>query len=189
MKSKEFIIGTLAIVAAIFALLLFSERNQNKKLREENRDLGEDKFKLLKESINQNKGLTPEVKNQIENLISHFKSTHPKVSSELKDVLDQIQNGKDIKAIRDLAKIIENLLKEKYQTEPRFAKLKRITLKPLIEHAKEMCLFNDKLYNAACILHQFRNEESHELAVQDSENIKMAALLGGIEIIVIIKAA
>ena len=118
--------------------------------------------------------------------IEEFKFKHPKVSIELKEVLEQIIEGKDIKAIRDLAKIIENLLKEKYKNEPRFAKLKRITLKPLIDYAKEMCLFNDKLYNAACILYQFRNEESHELAVTDTENMKMVALLGGIEIIVLL---
>ena len=52
-----------------------------------------------------------------------------------------------------------------------------------------MKLFNEKTYNAACILHQFRNEESHELAVEDSENMKMAALLGGIEIIILLRTA
>ena len=189
MKGKDVLIGALVITAGVFIYLFFDERERNKKLLLKNTDLQNDKLNLLKENLNINKEITPEVKRQLLALIEEYKSKHPKVSIELKDVLEQIQEGKDIKAIRDLAKIIENLLKEKYQNEPSFAKLKRITLKPLIEYAKEMSLFNDKLYNAACILHLFRNEESHELAVSDTENMKMVALLGGIEIIVLLNAA
>jgi hypothetical protein len=179
----------LAIVAIVFIYLFFDERQKNNKLLEENADLQNDKLKLLKENLSVNKEITPEVKKQLLALIEEYKSKHPKVSIELKNVLEQIIDGKDVKAIRDLAKIIENLLKEKYQYEPKFAKHKRISLKALIEHAKELSFFNDKLYNAACILHHFRNEESHELAVTETENMKMVALLGGIEIIVLLNAA
>lgn len=189
MSGKNLLIGVLIITAGIFIYLFFEEKERNKKLLLKNTDLQNDRLKLLQENLNINKEITPEVKRQLLALIDQYESKHQKVSIELKDVLEQIQEGKDIKAIRDLAKIIENLLKEKYQNEPRFAKLKRITLKPLIEYAKEMSLFNEKLYNAACILHLFRNEESHELAVTDTENMKMVALLGGIEIIVLLKAA
>jgi len=153
MKGKDVLIGALVITAGVFIYLFFDERERNKKLLLKNADLENDKLNLLKENFINNKEITPEVKRQLLALIEEYKSRHPKVSIELKDVLEQIQEGKDIKAIRDLAKIIENLLKEKYQNEPRFAKLKRITLKPLIDYAKEMSLFNDKLYNAACILH------------------------------------
>lgn len=189
MKGKDVLIGTLGVVALIFICLFFDERDENKKLQKKNEALRDDKLKLLNEKLSGDDEITPEVKRQLNTLIEKYKETHPDVSTELKDVLGQIKEGRDIKAIRDLAKIIENLLKEKYQREPRFTKSKRITLKPLIDYAKELKFFNEKLYSAACILHQFRNEESHELAVKDSENIKMAALLGGIEIIVLLKAS
>ena len=130
MKGKDILIGTLGVVAFVFMALFFDERNSNKVLLEKNDELSDDKLKLLKESINQNNELTPEVKNQIKNLISEYESTHPKVSIELRAVLEQIQNGKEIKAIRDLANIIENLLKDKYRGESRLSKVKRLTLKP-----------------------------------------------------------
>ena len=151
MKGKELL---LSAVAVVFIILFFDERDENKKLKKKNEDLQDDKLKLLKENLDSNDNVKPEVKRQI----------------------------------HELAKIIENLLKERYHKEPRFLKVKKITLKHLIDYAKEFKLFNDKMYNAACILHQFRNEESHELAVKDSENMKMLALLGGIEIIVKLKS-
>ncbi len=187
-KGEDILIGTLAITAGLLAILLLGEKIENKELQEENKKLRKDKFKLLKESLKENEKLTPEVKRQIEDLIIQYENSYPQVSSELKDVLDQILAGKDIKAIRDLAKIIENFLKERYSKDPKFAKLNRVTLKPLIEYAKEIKFFNEKQYNTACILHQFRNEESHELAVKDTENMKMAALLGGIEIIILLRS-
>jgi L-cysteine desulfidase len=189
MKGKDLLLGTFGFIAVIFIVLFFDEKEKNKLLINSNEDLKKDKFKLIEDSINKNKSLTPEVKNQIEKLILEFKNSHPDVSYELRTVLEQIKNGYEIKAIRDLAKIIENLLREKYQNESHFSNAKRITLKPLIDYAKDVNFFNKKLFNVACILHQFRNEESHELNVKDSENIKMAAILGGIEIILFIKAS
>lgn len=183
MKGKDIAITTLVIVAGIFAMLFIAEKLENIELRKKNDDLLEDKLKLLRETLKNKKSISPEIIDQISKLIEYFRKNKPSISKELSDVIIQIQNGQDIKAIRDLAKIIENLLKDKFKNEPRFLKLKYISLKALIEFAKESNLFNDKLYHSACILHQFRNEESHELAVQDSENMKLTALLGGLEII------
>jgi hypothetical protein len=183
MKGKDIAITVLAVVAGVFAVLFIAQKIENIELRKKNEDLFEDKLKLLRETLKNKKSISPEILDQINKLIDYFKINKPSVSKELADILIQIQNGQDIKAIRDLAKIIENLLKERFKNEPRFSKLKIISLKSLIEFAKESKLFNDKLYYSACILHQFRNEESHELAVQDSENMKLTALLGGLEII------
>ena len=183
MKGKDIAITVLVVVAGVFAILFIAEKFENIDLRKKNEDLLEDKLKLLRETLKNKKSVGPEIIEQINRLIEYYRKNKPTVSKELADVLIQIQNGQDIKAIRDLAKIIENLLKERFKDEPRFSKMKIIPLKSLIEFAKESKLFNDKLYHSACILHQFRNEESHELAVQDSENMKLTALLGGLEII------
>lgn len=188
MKGKDIAITALIIVSGVFLLLLFMERNDNKNLREKNDDLQEDKLKLLKDRIDNSTEISTELKKQIKKLIGYYNTTHPDVSKELKDVLIEIQNGQDVKAIRDLAKIIENLLKAKYKSEERFSNTKYIPLKLLIEYAKEKCFFNEKQHKAACILHDFRNQESHELAVDDTENMKMMALLGGIELIFLFKA-
>jgi hypothetical protein len=183
MKGKDVAITVLVVVAGIFAALFIVEKLDNIELKKKNDDLLEDKLKLLRETLDKKNAISPEIKTQIEKLIEYYQKHKPSVSHELRDVLLQIQNGQDVKAIRDLAKIIENLLKDKFRNEPRFINMKVITLKPLIEFAKETKLFNEKLYHSACILHQFRNEESHELAVQDTENMKLTALIGGLEII------
>lgn len=189
MKGKDIAITALVIVSGVFLLLFFLESEDNKKLREKNDDLQEDKLKLLKDRIDNAPEISTELKNQIQKLIKFYNTSHPSVSKELKDVLIEIQNGQDVKAIRDLAKIIENLLKAKYKSEERFCNAKHIPLKHLIEYAKEKCFFNEKQHKAACILHDFRNQESHELAVDDTENMKMMALLGGIELIFLFKSA
>lgn len=189
MKGKDIAITALVIVSGVFLLSFFIERDDNKKLRQKNDDLQEDKLKLLKDRIESSPEISTELKNQIQKLIKFYNKSHPDVSKELKDVLIEIQNGQDVKAIRDLAKIIENLLKAKYKSEVRFCNSKHIPLKHLIEYAKEKCFFNEKQYKAACILRDFRNQESHELAVEDTENMKMIALLGGIELILLFKSS
>jgi hypothetical protein len=187
MKGKDIAITALAIVAGIFVVLFITEKVENARLLKKNDDLQDDKLKLLKDNLESKKAISPEIKNQINKLIEFYRSTHPSVSEELTEILTQIQSGQEIKAIRDLAKIIENLLREKYRNEPKFSGLKRITLKPLIEYAREVHFLNEKLYHSACILCQFRNQESHELAVKDTDNMKLTALLAGLEIIFLIK--
>lgn len=186
MKGKNIAITVLAVVAGVFLILFIKEKKESSELKKRNDDLLQDNLKLLRETLLNRKSVNPDILSQIDRLITYFQNKRPAISKELTDILLQIQNAQEIKAIRDLAKIIENLLKDKYKNEPRFHKSKTITLKPLIDFAKETMFFNDKIYHSACILHQFRNEESHELAVQDSDNMKLSALLGGLEIISII---
>ena len=80
MRTKDIVIGALAIVAIVFIYLFFDERQKNNKLLEENADLQNDKLKLLKENLSVNKEITPEVKKQLLALIEEYKSKHPKVS-------------------------------------------------------------------------------------------------------------
>lgn len=182
MKGKDIAITVLVTVAGVFFILFIAEKLENGLLKKKNEDLMEDKLRLLRESLKNKTKLNPEILSQIERLIQYYKRNKP-ISKELTDVLDQIQNGHDIKGIRDLAKIIENLLKDKFKEEPKFSSHKRIPLKSLIDHAKEINFFNEKMYHSACILNQFRNDECHKLAVEDTENMKISALLCGLEII------
>lgn len=173
---------TLAFAAGIFICLFANERQKGKlkdvmiqRLRKQNRDLVSQK---IKESQ-----IPTDIKTQIQELISQYEGLEEEICNELVSVLSLIEIGEEIKAIKDLAKIIENILKEKYQNEEPFKDKKFVPLAKLIEHAKNSKLLNPKEYNTACILKEFRNEESHRLNVSDTKNMVMVGLLGGIELI------
>tara|TARA_B100001115_G_scaffold182173_1_gene177844 strand:+ start:574 stop:1143 length:570 start_codon:yes stop_codon:yes gene_type:complete len=184
MKGKDIAIGVLTIIAGVLILLLIDEQNRSKKkdlkikgLRKQNKD-------LLTRTLKEKEQIPEDIKSQLIKLIDQYEGVEENVCNELIGVLALIEIGQEVKAIKDLAKIIENLLKEKYKEEKPFKGKKFIPLAKLIEYAKSKSFFNDREYNTACILRDFRNEESHQLNVNDSRNMTTLALIGGIELIV-----
>lgn len=183
MSGKNLLIATLSIVTGILIYFLIEDKMELKAGKKRIKELEEDRFRLIKDSLANSK-LSEEVKSQILKLISEYRNIDEDVSNELISVLSLIEIGQNEKAIKDLAKIIENILTDKFRKEEKFKKFKKyIPLANLIEHAKEVKLFNVKEYNASCILKEFRNEESHKLNVKYGSNWQIIGLLGGIEII------
>jgi hypothetical protein len=140
-------------------------------------------IELLKQSLKNKNQIPEDIISQILTLINEYKGIEEDIYNELLGVLDLIKVGQEIKAIKDLTKIIENLLKDKYKNEEKFKGQKFVPFAKLIEYAKELEFFNLKEYNIACILRDFRNEESHQLNVTDTRNMINIALVGGIELI------
>lgn len=183
MSNKNAIIIGLAIIAGILTYFLIEDQKEIKSGKKRIKELEEDRLKLIKDSLS-NSNLSEEVKNQILKLIQEYKNIDSDISNELISILSLIEIGQNEKAIKDLTKIIENILTDKFKKEEKFKKFKNyIPLSNLIEYANEIKLFNNKEYNASCILKEFRNEESHKLNVKYGNNWQMIGLLGGIEII------
>ncbi len=182
MKKNNVLLIGIALVAA--ALIYYLIENNRKLKFQENRikELEENKIQLIKDSLSKS-ALTEEIKNQVLELINEYKDIDEDISNELISVLSLIGIDQIEKAIKDLAKIIENLLKDNFLNDEKFKNKKFVSLGKLIELAKESGLFNNKEYNAVCVLKEFRNEESHELNVKYGSNWQMIGLLGGIEII------
>jgi hypothetical protein len=183
MSGKNALIVGLVIIAGVMTYFLVMDKKiinyQNKRIG----DLEKDRLKLIKDALSRS-NLSEEVKSQILKLINEYRNIDKDISDELISVLSLVEIGQHEKAIKDLAKIIENILADKFKQEDKFKKFKKyIPLAKLIDYAKETKLFNNKEYNAACILKEFRNEESHELNVKYGENWQMIGLLGGIEIV------
>jgi len=177
------------ILTASLGVMLLYSKAENKKKDQKIQELQQDKLKLLQENLRNSENFSAEVKKQINKLIEDYRKKNASVTIELKKILRFIEAGEDISAIKDLAKVLENLLKEQYLNDQAFLSKKRSpSLKNLIEHAKEVCLFTKRQYNTACILHDFRNQESHELAVQDTEYMKIIGLLGGLEIVLTVNS-
>ena len=181
--SKNAVIIGLSLIAGILIFVLIEDKkklNANKKRID---DLELDRLKLIQESL-KNSNLTNEVKNQISKLITDYENLDENVTNELISILSLIEINQEEKAIKDLAKIVENILFDKFKKEEEFKKFKTfIPLANLIEYAKKIKLFNKKEYNASCILREIRNEESHKLNLKYGSNWQMIGLLGGIEII------
>ncbi|NQY30659.1 MAG: hypothetical protein HRT69_14470 [Flavobacteriaceae bacterium] len=183
MKGKDIALGTVTVIAGILIYLLIGEKNLNKLKDREIKYLKKKNKDLLLKSLNDKNQIPNEIKTQIAELIDNYDGVEENICNELIGVLALIEIGQEIKAIKDLTKIIENLLKEKYKEENEFKKKNFVPLARLIDYAKEKDFFNQKEYNTACILRDFRNEESHNLNVTDTRNMILASMLGGIELI------
>ncbi len=113
MKGKEIAIGALAFIAGIFMLLLVGEIIENNKKDKKIKELRKLNRDLVKKSLLEKKQIPDDIKNQILELINKYEGIEENVCGELINVLALIEIGQEIKAIKDLAKIIENLLKKK----------------------------------------------------------------------------
>ncbi len=184
MSNKDTTILILTAIAGILGYFLIQEANKNKANTKRIKALEKDRLKLMKDAIENSDHLSKEIKDQIHKLIDEYQEIDEEVAKELVSVLSLVNIGQHEQAIKDLAKIIENMLSEKYKDESKFKSFKKyIPLAKLIEHAKEVKFFSSKEYNASCILKDIRNEVSHELNVRYGSNWQVIGLLGGIEII------
>lgn len=192
MKKEQILIGG-GVIIAILLLWLSYELMEKKKLDKENESLKKDRLKLIKEYLKIAKEIPSEIKSQIEKLVTEYEDLDQKVARELLDVLNLIEQKMEPKAIATLAKIIENLLKDKFSEEilngkfsddEEFKKRKKsITFQKAIEYAKSVKFLTDHEYNLTNLLREYRNKSSHELGVKFSKNWQTIAFLTGIEIV------
>lgn len=184
--------GVLAAFAVLITLLFAwyfisnEERHKRKdevikKLRDENYEIKMAYFNLLHKYLSEIKNLPSEVLtelNKLKNDIDHLDlDTH----LELNETIKLVTEGKESKAIRELAKIVENKLKEKVVQDKEFNK--KPMLNNLLVYAKEKGLINSRQFENCDLLRSIRNQESHELAVQVDRCHFGIAVLTGIEII------
>jgi len=177
-------ISSLAVILLIYLWL------NNKKLEEQKakiEELEKDKLLLLKEHLNNSENsLSAELKTQIEKLIEEYQGVSDDIVSELASVLQLININEETKAIKSLAKIIENILKERFEDDTEFKeKKKRCSLANLLSYAKEINIITKHEFSFGWLLKDIRNEESHELNVNSKKpaNWKTIAFFAGIEII------
>jgi hypothetical protein len=191
MKSIRFIdvvIIALVILSLVFFFLFLNEAQKNKlkdkvlrRLMDENDELKRAYLDLLQAYLLQAENTPQEIIKDIERLKEQAVELSKDVHIELGSVIDNVRANKGPKAVRELGKIIENLLKEKAKQDTNFKK--KPTLGNLIEHAKS-CLWikpNEAAY--ASLLHEIRNMESHELNVKVESHKLGLAIYAGIDII------
>ncbi|MDF3026921.1 MAG: hypothetical protein K0S23_1228 [Fluviicola sp.] len=186
--------GKNIVIVVLLGLLLFllgwtmneRERARRKdkmmdRLREENKELKMAYLSLLEKFLKAN-GVEPSVLEELHKLKSEIDEMETEIHVELESVIKRISDGEGTKAVKDLAKIVENTLKEKAKTDESFTN-RRPMLNDLLLYAKEKGLICSRLYENGLKLKELRNLESHELAPSCSKLEIGMSVFAGIEII------
>jgi hypothetical protein len=188
MKFKDVLIGGLIAALLIFAWIALSEKQKSKlkdkviqKLAQQNHQLKLAYVELLEKILAFESKITPDVLKDLEELKEKARYLDELVHVELSEVVDLVKNGKGEKAVRDLGKIIENVLRMRAEKDENFKK--KPTLHNLIEHAGVCNWLNSSEVSVANHIRDLRNEESHQLAVRKPSHEIGFAIFGGIKLI------
>lgn len=188
MKGKDIAIVFLSIIALVVLWLFIDERQKAKRkdeiidrLQDENRRTKMAYLSLLENFLQQTGEVEPNVIEELHRLKSKIDQLDTAVHIELDSVIKKVTEGEGTKAVKDLAKIVENVLKEIAFRDATFTKAPM--LHNLLEYAKTKGLICSRLYENGMKLKEIRNKESHELAPTCSKLEIGMSVFAGIEII------
>lgn len=167
----------LAVAAGFIILWLFIEREKNRKR------IGE-----LQNRLDESEELTLDIKRKLVELINANDKVDPALASELGQIVALLEIKQEETAILKLAKIIENLLKELYKTNPDFKTYtktlkSKVVLADYLEFAKSQGLFSKEDYHLLLLLKMFRNEEAHELNIKKERSRIVAVFIAGLSLV------
>lgn len=187
MKHKDIaIVFSLAIILfLIWVILEEKQRNTLKdkiirRLTVENDLIRGAYLDLLQQHLLLNEETPSEIIKELESLKTKVVDLSRETHIELGSVIDNVRNGKGVKAVRELGKIIEHALKSKVKDDAQFKK--RPTLSNLLEHAKKCNWIKPNEHAYAELIREIRNKESHELNVVEKPHKIGLAIYAGIEI-------
>lgn len=152
----------------------------------------EENLVSFKKFIENNNQLEEEVKKNLTKLVDKYKGIDNKVSNELKAAMSLIDAQQPTKAAFSLAKIVENLLCEKYALDGEFkefvktnnnGKKKTPVFNDYLEYAKNQNHIGPEEYHFAKGLKEIRNQEGHDLDVKKNESWMATAIFTGIGLI------
>lgn len=107
------------------------------------------------------------------------------VHIELEKIVENLANGKSSEAVPQLAKIIEQKLKEKAENEESFRG--RPMLHSLLQFAKDCNWITPRQFENGLALKEIRNKESHELDLQEETRNIALGIFSGIDLIYALK--
>jgi tetratricopeptide (TPR) repeat protein len=184
-KKEKLVIGGFAVIAIIVMAYLYFD---NRKLKKENKEYEADNLKLIFDSINRNPDLSEEVKKQLHKLVERFENINPKIANEIVQALQLLQIGQTENAIEDLAKIIENLLKQYYLNNDDFSEWLKTnkSVKRDFHGHLQYCYEKDKRitkieYDFLKATKSIRNAEDHDLDLNLSAWLNAAGITAAID--------
>lgn len=192
MKLKDIlyiIIGVLAL--AVWWLIDDKEKRALKtdriikRLRKDSHDTKKAYLNLFEKYLKTQQNVDVGVIAELEKLQKSIDTLDFEVHIELESVINNLNEGKSEEAVRLLAKIIENKLKEKATKDPSFKG--KPMLNNLLEYAKKCSWITLGQFENAMLLKVIRNKESHELAVQEETKNLGLSIFSGIDLIYALK--
>lgn len=188
MKGKDLFYAVLALTVLLLLWLFIDERERGKRkdkiidtLRNENEELKISYLTLFQKYLEKDASIEPSIIEELEKLKSKMDKLDTPTHIELKSVIKQVNNNDGVKAVKDLAKIVENKLKDKAEKENTFKKSK--SLANLLDYALDCKWINERMHKNGIFLKDIRNKESHELAVELPTHEIGIAIYGGIDIL------
>ena len=192
MKAKDIFNVILAAVVLLVLWLFIDEREKGirkdaliEKLNQENQKLKEAYLTLFEKYLLAANNVEPSTIKELNRLKTEIDQLDTATHCELDSVIRLVNENEGPKAVKDLAKIVENHLKEKVKDDKSFSK--KAMLNNLLEHAHKCKWINEQMLSFGKLLKDIRNKESHELAVQVPSHIIGLAIFTGIEIIYSLK--
>lgn len=188
MKPKTVAIIVISLVTLLLIWLFINERERNNrltrvvnKLTKENEKLKQGYIELLEKYLQTQSNVAPDIIAELQKLKSKTDNLETDVHYEIDSVIRLVNQGEGVKAVKDLAKIVETKLKEKAIKDENFKKQPKLHF--LLEHARDCKWIKSRAFENGLLLKDIRNEESHELAVQKEQYEIGMAIFGGIEIL------
>lgn len=176
-NNNQVVIVLSAIAATIIAWLIVEHLKQASTIND------------LKKRINENEAFNDEIKKKLRELIQKNKNINPLVSEELTKIAAFIEIKQEESAVFNLAKIIENLLKELYRNDEVVKEKARKKghryphFEDYLEYAKEKGVISHDDYLLVSLAKSIRNKEAHELGGKKEKSRIAASLLAGFGVI------
>lgn len=192
MKAKDFVYVLLAVLTLLVLWLFIDKKNKAqkadriiKRLRKDNYETKKAYLDLLEKYLKTEKNVDIGIIAELQKLRKSIDTLDFEVHIELEAVIKNLNDGKPEEAVRILAKVVENRLKEKAIKDTSFKG--KPMLHNLLEFAKNCNLITVRQYENGMLLKDIRNKESHELVVlEETKNLGLC-IFSGIDIIYSLK--
>jgi hypothetical protein len=192
MKAKDIHLLILAVIAFVFYVLWNNEKEQRIKQEEINRllykeidGIKQSYLSLLIAFMVDKASAKPDTIAELEALKGELDELDKDNHLEIDSVIRHVNLKEYSKALRDLAKIVENKLKEQVEKDETFNG-KHKTLANMLKHAFSCKWISEQDYHNGLNLKDIRNEESHELGVKVSSLEAGLSVLAGIKLVYVL---
>lgn len=156
-----------------------------KRLRKDNYDTKKAYLGLFEKYLKSQQNVDVGIISELQKLQKSVDTLDFEVHLELESVINSLNEGKTTEAVRILAKVVENKLKDKAIKDNTFKG--KPMLHNLLEHAKKCSWISLRQFENAMLLKVIRNKESHELAVQEETKNLGLSIYSGIDLIYSLK--
>jgi hypothetical protein len=192
MKNKDNSWLIIAILGLLIAWL-FNDKYERaiktdriiKRLRKDNYETKKAYLGLFEKYLKTQQNVDIGIIAELEKLKTSVDTLDFTVHIELETVISNLNDGKTTEAVRILAKVVENKLKDKAIKDESFKG--KPMLHNLLEHAKKCSWITLRQFENAMLLKVIRNKESHELAVQEETKTLGLSIFSGIDLIYSLK--